>query len=170
MTQLARNTIILEFATEKARDAFEKRLPIAEDGSLDIGNTEQRLLSTSIAKPHPDLFSSGIHGNTPFFMRFLNAADILRRFQELAGAKLKSITMYSEETCEPISQTHSMRWQWHKGDSFIKVSELSNAFIEGMRYDDRIQCGDSTPARVMDHRIDQAFDDPNVARIEYHVL
>ena len=170
MTQLSHNVIVLEFTTEKARDAFEKKLPIETDGSLDIENPEQRLLSVSLAKPHPGLFSSAIHGDTVSFMRFLNGASILKHFQELAGAKLKSINMYSEEASDRLDQAHSMRWQWNKGDSFIKVSELSNAFIEGMHYYDHIAFATSTPQVVMQSAVDKAFDDPNVARIEYYVL
>lgn len=169
--QLTHNVIELQFSSEKARDAFEKKLPIAEDGSMDIGNSEQRLLNVCIAKPHPGLQGSAIHGDTVFFMRFLNGADVLQLFSKLAGPRILSIKMYSEEPDATDRQLpHTMRWLWNRGDTFVKVSELPNSFIQGMRYYDHISFGDSTPEAVRQNAIDIAMDDPNVARIEYHKL
>lgn len=171
MTNLTHNVIELQFSTEKARDAFEKKLPIAEDSSLDIGTPEQRLLNVSIAKPHPGLQGSAIHGDTNLFMRFMRVSNIIKCFQELAGSKLQSITIYSEEPpYGGVQGSASMRFVWKAGTDFIKVSELTNYFIEGMHYYDHIAFANSTPEAVMRKAVDDAFDDPNAARIEYHVL
>ena len=177
MTQLSSYTFILEFTTEKARDAFEKKLHLPERPAdstgdlLDVNVMPMMLMDAKLMRPHPGLFASGITGVMNHPLRFISAKDIINHMRELAGPKLNWIRIYSvEPVCRDTCAPHTYRAQWNKGDTLYKMSALPSVFIEGMRYCDHIQFANSTPKAVMDHHIDQAFDDIRYATIEYNEL